>query len=131
MSGIEAAFFGSLARGAETKISKGGKQYLRLSVRVGDGDAVQWVSVLAFDETAAAVPEKFLKGARVYVEGSIRIEEWTTQDGAKRSGLSCMSWHCRLSEIGRNRPKRDRKVGDDRNRSARPPNPFHDDPTGL
>jgi single-stranded DNA-binding protein len=85
----------------------------------------------AFDEAAAHAPEEFAKGPRVYVEGTIRFEEWTAQDGAKRSGLNCISWHCRLSEIGRNRPKSDRKVGDDRNRSARPANAFHDDPIGF
>jgi len=49
MSGIEAAFFGVLARDAEGKTSKTGKSYVRFTARVGDGDSVQWVSVLAFD----------------------------------------------------------------------------------
>ena len=104
MSGIEVALFGALSRDAEPKISKSGKPYLRLNVRVGDGDDAQWVSVMAFDEKAIAVADKMLKGARVYVEGRISIDEWTGQDGAKRTGLSCMSWHCRLAQIGRNRP---------------------------
>lgn len=105
-SGIEVAFFGALGRDAESKTSKSGKLYLRLNVRVGDGDDVQWVSVMAFDEKAIAVADKMLKGARVYVEGRISIDEWTGQDGAKRTGLSCMSWHCRLAQIGRNRPSK-------------------------
>jgi hypothetical protein len=41
MSGIEAAFFGSLGRDAEAKTSKNGKPYLRMNVSVGDGDAAQ------------------------------------------------------------------------------------------
>ena len=52
MSGIEAAFFGALGRDAESKVSKSGKRYLRLNVRVGDGDSAQWVSVMCFDEEA-------------------------------------------------------------------------------
>jgi single-strand DNA-binding protein len=104
---IECAFFGSLGRDAEAKTSRSGKPYLRLNVRVGDGDDAQWISVMAFDEKAIEAADKLVKGARVYVEGSIKLDEWTGQDGAKRHGLSSMSWHCRLAHIGRNRPKRD------------------------
>ena len=107
MSAIEAAFFGSLGRDAESKTSKAGKPYLRINVRVGDDDAAQWVSVMVFDAKAIDVADKLVKGARVYVEGKLSIDEWTGQDGAKRHGLSAMSWHCRLSQIGRNRPTRD------------------------
>lgn len=103
---IEAAFFGSLGRDADHKTSKSGKPYLRLSVRVGDGDDVQWLTVMAFDENAIEAAEKYVKAARVYVEGRLSTNEWTGQDGTKRLGLSVMSWHCRLSQIGRNRPKR-------------------------
>jgi hypothetical protein len=103
---IEAAFFGSLVRDAELKTSKAGKSYLRASVRVGDGEAVQWVNVTAFDESAIEAADKFLKSARVYIEGRLSLDEWTAPDGAKRSGLSCLSWHCRLSQIGRHKHKR-------------------------
>jgi single-stranded DNA-binding protein len=103
MSGIEVAFFGALGRDAELKTSKAGKAYLRLGVRVGDGDGAQWVSVLAFDEPTVENAADFLKGARVYVEGTLQLNEWTGQDGAKRTGLQAMSWHTRLAQIGRNR----------------------------
>jgi len=105
MSGIEAAFFGALGRDAERKTSQAGRSYLRLNARVGDGDSVQWVSVMAFDEHALEAAEKFTKGARVYVEGRLSISEWIASDGAKRHGLSVMSWHCRLSQIGRNKSR--------------------------
>jgi single-stranded DNA-binding protein len=103
MSGIEVAFFGALGRDAEPKTSKAGKAYLRLSVRVGDGDGAQWVSVLAFDESTVETAADFLKGVRVYVEGTLQLNEWIGQDGAKRTGLQTMSWHTRLARIGRNR----------------------------
>ena len=90
MSGIETAFFGALAADAEQKVSKADRRYLRFRVRVGDG-------------------EQMTKGARVYVEGRLEISEWTGQDGAKRHGLSCMSWHTRLSQIGRQKSKRERE----------------------
>jgi single-stranded DNA-binding protein len=106
MSGIEAAFFGALGRDAESKTSRTGKPYLRAGVRVGDGDAAQWVNVTTFDPAAITAADKFVKGLRVYVEGRLTLDEWTAQDGAKRTSLSCLSWHCRLAEIGRNKPKR-------------------------
>ena len=102
---IECAFFGALGRDGERKTSKAGKEYLRLNIRVGDGDAAQWVSVLAFDPDAIAAAEKMVKSARVYVEGKLSIDEWTAPDGNKKTGISVMSFHCRLSQIGRNKPR--------------------------
>jgi single-stranded DNA-binding protein len=92
----------TIARGEE-KTSANGKDYLRLSVRVGEGDAAQWVTIVAFDPEAITIADSFDIDACVYVEGRISISEWTGNDGAKRHGLSVMSWHCR------NRPKRDKR----------------------
>jgi single-stranded DNA-binding protein len=131
MSGIEAAFFGALARDAEQKTSKAGKLYLRFTARIGDGDAAQWVSVLAFDERALEAADKFTKGARVYVEGRLSIDEWVGQDGAKRSGLTIMSFHCRLAAIGRNRVKSSdtpKSQGTNRSANAAAADPDLDDP---
>jgi single-stranded DNA-binding protein len=106
---IEVALFGVLGRDAESKVSKSGKPYLRLNVRTGDGDGAQWVSVMAFDPEAVALAPQFIKGARVYVEGSLKLDAWTGADGVQRHGLSAMSWHTRLAAIGRNKPpKKDR-----------------------
>jgi len=103
MSGIEAAMFGVLARDAEAKISKTGKQYLRFTLRVGADDSVQWVSVLAFDPAAIEAVGKMVTGARVYVEGTLSADKYTGKDGTERLGLTVMSWHCKLSQIGRNK----------------------------
>jgi single-stranded DNA-binding protein len=124
---IEVAFFGALARDAELKISKAGRSYLRLNVRVGDAEA-QWVNVMAFDEKAIGQAEKLVKGTKVYIEGGgLKIDEWTGQDGAKRHGLSCMSWHCRLAEIGRNKPKRERKPTERAHAARTTRDDFHND----
>jgi single-stranded DNA-binding protein len=85
---IECALFGILGRDAESKVSKNGKPYLRLNVRVGDGDSAQWASAMVFDADAIAIIDRLVKGARVYVEGSITLNEWTGQDGEKRAGLN-------------------------------------------
>jgi single-stranded DNA-binding protein len=111
MSGIECAFFGALGRDADRPTSKAGRAYLRLNVRVGDGEGAQWISVMVFDNDAIEVADKFTKGARVYVEGRLSISEWTAADGSKRSGLSVMSVHCRLSQIGRSKSRKPKGDG--------------------
>jgi single-stranded DNA-binding protein len=112
MSGIEAAFLGTLSRDAEAKTSGSGKPYLRITgLRIGDGDKAQWVNVTAFDQEAIASAGKFLKGAAVYCEGKLSLDRWKAADSADRSGLSVMSWHCRLAQIGRHKTKRTRHTG--------------------
>ena len=109
---IEAAFLGSVVREPERKVSKNGKPYLRFTARVGDGDQAQFVSVMYFGEDATEL--RMPPGTRIYVEGSLRLDKWE-KDGQPRAGLSVMSFHCRIPEIGRSRPKRQRKaeVADD------------------
>ena len=105
MSAIEVALFGTLGRDAEHKTSKNGKPYLRLNVACSEGDTTTWVGATVFDERAIAVADQLVKGARVYLEGRLSLNEWTAQDGTTRTGLSVMSWHCRLSQIGRAKTK--------------------------
>jgi single-stranded DNA-binding protein len=109
---IEVAFHGSLARDAEVKTSKTDKTYIRANIRVENGEAAQLINTMVFDAEAIAVADKLKTGARVYVEGKLSLDEWTTATGEKRSGLSCMSFHCRLSQIGRAKQKRDQQKQD-------------------
>jgi single-strand DNA-binding protein len=109
---IECAFFGSLARDAETKTSKNGKTYIRANIRVENGETAQFINCMIFDTDAIAIADKLVKGARAYIEGKLSLDEWTGQDGAKRTGLSCVSWHCRLAQIGRAKVKREQQKQD-------------------
>src|SRR5262245_44027486 len=115
---IEAAFFGRLGRDGELKRSRGGNPYLRLNVRVGNGDAAQWLSVMAFDREAITAADKFVQHARVYIEGSLTLNEWTTDAGEKRAGLSVLSFHTRLAAIGKAKPKRERAERSQRSTAA-------------
>ena len=103
---LHASLFGSLARDSEVKTAKSGKPNMRFSVRVSDGDNSQYVSVMAFDAETIGLADKLVKGASVYVEGRLALEEYE-KDGVKRQSLTAMAWHCRLSQIGRNKPRRD------------------------
>ena len=83
------------------------------------------MSVLAFDQSAVELADRFTKGARVYCEGRFSTTEWTGQDGRPRFGLSVMSFHTRLAQIGRNKPKRESE--NPISAGAKPKNDFHND----
>jgi single-stranded DNA-binding protein len=102
---IEIALLGTLGRDAERKTSKNGKPYLRLNVACSEGETTTWISAMVFDERAIENAAGFIKGSRCYVEGKLSLREWTTPDGTTRTGLSVLSWHCRLSQIGRAKAK--------------------------
>lgn len=103
---LDCAFLGTLVADAETKTSKAGKPYLRFRVAVGGGDDVQFVSVMLFGDAIDELRDA-VKGAKVYVEGRLKLDAWVGQDGAERHGLSVMSAYARLAQIGDRRPKRE------------------------
>ena len=59
--------------------------------------------------SAVDAVDKFVRGAKAYVEGRLSTSEWTGQDGKQRFGLSVMSWHTRLAQIGRQKVRRERE----------------------
>jgi single-strand DNA-binding protein len=111
---IEAAFFGTVAKDAELRTSRAGKPFVSMSVAVDDkahdGEkSTQWVMVTAFGEQAERLCRSPLKGARVYAEGILRLEEWTPENGEKRFSLKLAAFKCErvgASAIGRNRERR-------------------------
>ena len=106
---IECAFLGTLAKDAEPKTSKAGKQYLSFRVRVQDGDGAQWISVRLWGDCAVDLMSKaLLAGTPVYVEGRLSLDEWEAPDGTKKTGLSVMSWFARPAAIGDRKPPRER-----------------------
>ena len=87
----------------ELRNSAAGKDWCRLSVGVGEGDAVTWVSVAVFEEKARALAG-IAKGVEVYVEGRLSLNTWTGKDGDKRTGLSLSAWRVEvLRRIGKSR----------------------------
>jgi single-stranded DNA-binding protein len=124
---IDCAFFGFLASDAEVRTSQAGKTWVRLRVGVGKDEAVQWVSVAVFGKAADAAGE-LKKADRVYCEGTIKLDTWRGSDGADRHGLSVSSFKIeKTHQIGRNKPKRERKPGDAVTSPADKRNDFHSD----
>jgi single-strand DNA-binding protein len=109
---IECAFHGFLARDADARISQAGKPWVRLSIGVGKDDAVQWVQVAVFGKAAEKAAE-LKKSDRCYIEGTIKLDRWTGNDGTERHGLSVAAFKCEPTHrIGRHRPDRNNKERD-------------------
>jgi single-stranded DNA-binding protein len=113
--GIESAFFGALGSVPELKTAKSGKPWTSINVAVdtGEEDAAgrskaQWVRVAVFGEAAERL-DGAAKGTRLYVEGTLTLNEWNAPGGEPRHGLAVAAWKCERvgsSAIGRNKPKR-------------------------
>jgi single-stranded DNA-binding protein len=127
---IDCAFYAVVGRDPERKTSKNGRTYLRLNVRAGNGDAAVWVSVMAFNDVDE-LAERLKKDSKVYIEGTITADAWIDRDGKARPNLNVMTWHCvETHRIGRNKPKRERKVAASRPASGQQ-HEFHSDPIGF
>jgi single-strand DNA-binding protein len=102
---IDAAVLGTVIRDAELRTSAAGKPWMSVIVRSGDGDAASFVQVAIFGDAAVTLG-RLEKNEKLYAEGSIRISEWTTAAGEKRTGLSMAAWRAERPGVGRNKPKR-------------------------
>jgi hypothetical protein len=102
---IDAALLGTVIKDAELRASAAGKPWMSVIVRSGDGDAASFVQVAIFGDAAVALG-KIERNEKLYAEGSIRISEWTTAAGVKRTGLSMAGWRAERPGVGRNKTKR-------------------------
>lgn len=103
---IEAAFIGTVIDPPTLKQSQAGKPWAAFRVAVGNGDDAQFVRVAVFGELAERLAPAIDKGAKLYVEGTIRLDRWKTASGEDRAGLSCAAWKAEkvgASAIGRNK----------------------------
>ena len=102
---IECALSARLTADPVERVGKSGKPWLAMSMGVGSGDAVQFVSVALFGDTVPEMTGRLCKGDRAYVEGRLQLRTWTDKDGSARAGLSVSSFHVvPLGQIGRRRP---------------------------
>lgn len=108
MNGITAAFQGRIGTEPELRFTQAATAMLAFNVAVttnrpnGDGAETQWVRITVWDELAQQHAESLRKGDEVYIEGRLRLNEWTAGDGQRRTGLSCSAWTLQpLGNIGR------------------------------
>jgi single-stranded DNA-binding protein len=96
MKGIKAALTGRLSKAAEKHTSAGGRDYVRLNVAVDKKDhdePTQWVTAMCFTDNLQALADKGQKGARVYVEGSLKTEIYQPTNGRpSRVSITVFAW---------------------------------------
>jgi single-stranded DNA-binding protein len=64
-------------------------------------------------QSQAAKAAELKKSDRCYIEGTIKLDSWTGNDGTERHGLSVAAFKCEPTHrIGRNRPDQKQKVRD-------------------
>jgi single-strand DNA-binding protein len=63
----------------------------RLAVPRPGSDAADFIDVVAFDKLAATCAEWLTKGREVAVVGKLRLNEWTTPDGERRSRVQVVA----------------------------------------
>ena len=72
--------------------------------RDGHGEQAQFISVMVFGRSVDALAAVG-QGDKVYVEGTISLNEWTA-GGEKKHGLSVSSWRAGPQRIGKHRVAR-------------------------
>jgi single-strand DNA-binding protein len=63
----------------------------RLAVPRPASDSADFVGIVCFDKLAATCGEWLTKGREVAVVGKLRLSEWTSRDGEKRSRLQVVA----------------------------------------
>jgi len=65
----------------------------RLAVprRSADKDAADFIDIVTFDTLAATCGEYLTKGRQVAVTGRLRLNEWTTNEGERRSKIQVVA----------------------------------------
>ncbi len=88
-----AILIGNLGRDPEIRYTQSGEPIANFSLATSENwtdksgqrqERTEWHRVEVFGKTAQVVRDYCTKGRQVYVEGSIRYDEWTDKDGNKR-----------------------------------------------
>lgn len=114
MNGITACLTGRLGSDAESRYLANGTALATFSVAVDDskkaeGDQTEWIRCTIWGEMAETLAPRLTKGAQAYLEGRLKLEQWTTQAGEQRSTLKMSAWSCQvMGQIGRQRPRQPR-----------------------
>jgi single-stranded DNA-binding protein len=88
---IFALIQGILHGAPQGKTSKNGPAYVSATFKALDGDAIQWVRVTVFSETAQAELLRLDDGDAVAVQGPLKAETYERDAGEKRLSLSIVA----------------------------------------
>ena len=63
----------------------------RLAVPKTVGDGADFIDIVTFDKLASVCAEWLTKGREVAVVGKLRLSEWTSRDGERRSKIQVVA----------------------------------------
>ena len=85
------AVIGRLAADGEVRQLEGGKSVcnarVAANVKLGKKEITSWFSFSIWDKFAEVVGPKLKKGGKIYVDGTLALEEYKTKDGELRQGM--------------------------------------------
>ena len=80
---------GHLTRDPEQKTTQGGTSIVTFGLAVSrkwkDKEEVCFVDCTAFEKTGGLIHQYCHKGSPIYIQGRLRLEQWTSPEGQKRS----------------------------------------------
>jgi single-strand DNA-binding protein len=124
-----ATLIGRVGREPEVSYAQSGKAIINLSIATSDSwtdkvtgekkEKTEWHNIVIFNDAIAKVVAQYVhKGSFVYVEGTIRTNEYTDKDGIQRKATKIVldGYNCQLKLIG------SRNNNDDNNDAIEQPN---------
>jgi single-strand DNA-binding protein len=94
------SLIGNCGRDPETRYTQTGTKTVNFSVAVNDRrrqadgsyqESVEWYRVTTFGRLAEICEQYVSKGRTVYVDGRLRLDRWTGQDGQARATLDVVA----------------------------------------
>ena len=80
---------GNLSKEVELRYTKNGTAVATSSIAVntrnGNNEEVCFIDITFFGKTAEIASQYLNKGSKILVEGRLKLEQWTDQNGTKRS----------------------------------------------
>jgi len=82
-AGNHVSFYGNLTRDPELKVTKNNKSVTSFSIAVNDWKDTIFINCEAWGKQAESIAEYCVKGSPVIVEGALKENKYTKQDGTE------------------------------------------------
>jgi single-strand DNA-binding protein len=108
-----ATLIGRVGRDPEVSYTKLGKKIIKLSIATSEPwrdkatgekkEKTEWHNIIIFNEAIANVVDQYVrKGSFIYIEGTIRTNEYTDKDGIQKKATQIVldGYNCQLKLLG-------------------------------
>lgn len=108
-----ATLIGRVGREPDVSYTKSGKKIIKLSIATSEPwrdkatgekkEKTEWHNIIIFNEAIANVVDQYVrKGSFIYIEGTIRTNEYMDKDGFQRKATQIVldGYNCQLKLLG-------------------------------